>query len=100
MAINLVQGAIGQLKGPFSQGESISFAGAGVKIGFAIGEKDFMKAGNPNTNNGFAIQINDQLVRMGRTYLYETDNSTEITTVSFPQGAPPSLLIDYVIAGT
>ena len=97
MAITIVRGSIGQLQGPFSQGDSIRF-GAGVKLGFAIGEKDFMKAGDPNTNNGFAFKIDDQLIRMGRTYLYETDDSTKVTSVSFPQGAPASLIIDYVIA--
>lgn len=97
MALNLNYGAIGQLRGPFALGESFSFPNVKVRLGVCIGEKDFMKAGNPNDNNGYAIQINDQLIRLGRTYIYESTEDTDVTTLSFPQGAPASLIVDYEV---
>ena len=97
MALNLTHGAVGQLKGPFSQNESFAFIGVKVKLGVSVGEKDFMQFGNPTGNNGFAIRLDNELIRIGRTFLYETDDATDFVQLSFPQGAPASLIVDYVI---
>lgn len=92
-------GTIGQYKGPFSSSENIATKigiGAAVKFGVTIGEKDYMKIKN------FKMKINgatltDPLFHIGKTFIYEIDDKFVLSELSFPEGAPASTIIDYVI---
>jgi len=99
---NLVQGAIGQIKGPLTNKESITFstgneAGAGrppdLKLGISIDEKDLMTYGWR-----FEVTINKNIrILIGSTGRYEFDEKIAVDTISFPEGAPASVIIDYVV---
>ena len=109
----LVAGAIGQLEGPFNQGASFSLVNnsdiACMKLGVSIGEKDLMKL---DANGGFYFTIDNEQIHMKfsiddsevqpqflltKSCLYETERETEISTISFPNGAPASTIIEYSI---
>ena len=91
--IFLTSGSIGQIQGPFSSNDIINFDNKFVKLGVIIKDKDLMTY----EETGFYMLINDILIQFGREGIYELDDTLSINSISFPQGAPPSLLIDYVI---
>lgn len=91
-------GTIEQYHTPF-ESNFITLNGKCI-IGISIGEDDYMLLGSTSGNQSFRFEINGQQIWMGRTYMYQTqrqiDNNT-ITTINFPDGAPPaSTLIEVV----
>lgn len=93
-------GIIKQYKGPFIEGYELILQG-NCKIGISISEDDFMswkahKVGNIWIGQDFIFTINNQIIHMGKTYIYETDNQINNTKITFPGGAPLSLIVDVV----
>lgn len=98
ITINKPVGSIGQIQGPFSENDVISFSNNyNYKIGIIIGDPDFMTFGNSN-DKGFTMKIdNDTLIRFGREGIYELDDEISLSSLKFPQGAPASVIVDYVV---
>ena len=96
MNIDLSNGAIGQVQGPFQANDFLNFNGKQVKLGVSIAEKDLMTYGGTEIK-GFTIKIDDELIKLGREGIYESDDWVELNQITFPQGAPVSVLIEYVI---
>lgn len=102
MANNI--GVIKQYKGPFTKNDIINLTGNACKIGISIAEDDFMNWGATyNSETGqwygkdFIINIKGQQIHMGRTYIYQTQQAVnQPIPISFPDGAPTSLIIDVV----
>lgn len=95
-------GVIKQFKGPFEENQSISLTGNACKIGISIAEDDFMSWG-ATYNQGewrgkdFIINIKGEQIHMGRTYIYQSQQAIDQPIlISFPDGAPTSLIIDVV----
>lgn len=114
MAEYVSSGIFGQITGPFSRGEnaiaSIIPDGASsvvVKFGVVVAEKDDMifetwtQGSNPTLNHRFRMVINgdteNKTIWFGVTNMYESDDCVNLTSIEFPDGAPPSVLIDYTI---
>lgn len=96
---NLVQGGIGQVKGPFGENESVIFSTSSsggrppvLKLGISIDEKDLMTYGW-----AFPVSIDNVAITIGSTGRYELENDITIDTIIFPLGAPASVIIDYVV---
>lgn len=94
--VTLDRGAIGQIQGPFSSGTSFVFpssdVGKSLKIGIFIGEKDLM-----TYNWKFPINLNGENIIIYKAGMYEPNVALPMTSISFPQGAPASVFIDYVV---
>lgn len=89
-------GTILQYKGPFSAGATIGFQHS-TKIGISINEKDYMRINQDGRTQGFIFTINGQTIRLGETFMYETDNAIEANSIiQFPNGAPESTLVNIV----
>lgn len=89
-------GRIMQYKGPFTAGATIELE-ASSKIGISINEKDFMSW--PNFQFWFVEDIDGliyNIIRMGRTQMYEIDNPISINRIYFPNGAPESTIVQIV----
>ena len=104
IVLNLKSGSIGQIQGPFSEDDEFIFQSlnggtAYVKLGIIINDKDLMTFGN-SEDKGFTVNINGELIRFGREGIYELDDVMKIDSLSFPQGAPASVIIDYVVMNT
>ena len=87
-------GTIKQFKGPFDAGYTLPLQNGNCKIGISIGEKDFMRISQQNS--GFKFVINGEQLYMGRTCMYQSDRQIDNVTISFPQGAPLSTIVDVV----
>ena len=86
-----INGQIGQFKGPFSSGDNILNNNLLTgKFGISIGEKDLMKI------KDFKFRINNVEYLMGRTGIYEICEPYEVSSIEFPEGAPASVVIDYI----
>lgn len=92
LANNLKKGTIGQIQGPFAADESINFQNYFVKLGIFIGEKDLM-----DFDWHFPVKINNIDIIIGSFGMYELEEPIQISSISFPQGAQESVMIDYVI---
>ena len=104
MVLNLKSGSIGQIQGPFSENDVFTFRGLNdgivyVKLGIIINDKDLMTFGD-SEDKGFTVRINGDLIRFGWEGIYELDEVMKIDSLSFPQGAPASVIIDYVVMNT
>ena len=93
---NLAQGTIGRVQGPIAAGEVINFAASGsakyFKLGISISEKDLM-----SFNWRFPVKINNLNIVIGKSGVYEPDGMLQVSQIVFPQGAPASVTIDYVV---
>ncbi len=90
--VALDEGVIGQVQGPFSSGDVFIFSNKSIKVGIFINEKDLM-----TFNWEFPVQINGVNIIIYKAGMYEPNVSLPISSISFPQGAPASVFIDYVV---
>lgn len=90
-------GVIKQYQGPFNNEYTIELNGQ-CQIGISVNEDDYMLAGSTSGDKGVEFKINDSLhsIRIGRTYIYQTEQQYAINTITFPSGAPESTLINVV----
>lgn len=90
-------GTIEQIQGPFEEGKNITLNGHCI-IGISVSEDDFMLAGSTSGDSGIEFSINDsfQTIRIGRTFIYQTQQQYTINKITFPTGAPESTLVNIV----
>lgn len=90
-------GTIEQIQGPFEEGKNITLNGHCI-IGISVSEDDFMLAGSSSGDSGIEFSINDSLqtIRIGRTFIYQTQQQYTINKITFPNGAPESTLVNIV----
>lgn len=89
-------GDIIQYQGPFDTTPiTINFP---CVLGISVSEKDFMQAGSPTGDSSIQVKINgrSQTIFIGRTFIYQTQEQYNITSVQFPNGAPASTLVNII----
>lgn len=69
-----------------------------VKLGVSYSEKDpWFASGNPRTYPDFIFNIDDQIIQVGRSDIYELTQPIQINKISFPNGQyPNSIKIDVL----
>ena len=89
-------GDIIQYQGPFDT-TPISITPPCV-LGISVSEKDFMQAGSSTEDSSIQVKINNQpqTIFIGRTFIYQTQEQYNITSVQFPNGAPASTLVNII----
>lgn len=48
---------------------------------------------------GTRVQVNDNIIKIGKTGMYELDQLVKITYLSFPDGASENTIIDFIYTG-
>lgn len=94
------EGVIGQIQGPFNSNTNFSFENKLVKLGIFISEKDLM-----TFNWEFPIEITmeaspqdiTERIIVYKPGIYEPNVALPIKILSFPDGAPTGVFVDYVI---
>ena len=86
-----------QYQGPFDNDYIIEINFPCV-LGISVGQKDFMQAGSRDADSSIQIKINgqSQTIFIGRTFIYQTQEQYNITSVQFPNGAPASTLVNII----
>jgi len=60
-----------------------------MKLGISIDDKDLLPFGNVDAySTGFSFTVNDTLIQMGRTGMYETDGAVQVSSLKFTNNAP------------
>lgn len=93
-------GHIGQVVGPFVAGQDL-LADNGP-IGIFTPEKErpvLYKLGIQATKDTI-VSINNTLIKIGVTGIYELDDIVKITELNFPNGADNNTIIDFVYTGS
>lgn len=86
-----------QLQGPFKSNMNILPQGGKIKLGIAMQIKDLMPYGDQSKYpHGFSFKINNKIIQMGRTGMYETDDYVTVSSLSFDYDTPPSVIVTYV----
>ena len=85
-------GYSGQLLGPFTANEDLM----DLIQQDAIGEIDYVKHLGIQTNIGAFVSINNSIVEIGKTGIYEIGN-TEINSIYFLENTDDNTIIDYTI---
>lgn len=90
-------GIIKQYQGPFDSGDTIVLNGQ-CRIGISVSEDDYMLAGSTSGDSGIEFKINNNLhsIRIGRTYIYQTQQQYQTNTITFVSDGPESTLIDVM----
>lgn len=103
-----IAGQVKQHQGPFQVGKTININNGQVGycvIGFSVNEDDFMENGQKEDKDHSVyvqLTLNDngniktEEIWIGRTYIYQTQEQINIQSVTFPQGAPASFLMDII----
>lgn len=100
-------GTIAQYQGPLPADTTYNFTEACI-IGISINEDDFMSYGSAYDDpekRSFRFIINGNQIYMGKTYIYQTVQPvtkplSSPLTISFPDGAPESFLMEIVYCST
>ena len=86
-------GKIGQFKGPFTENQTITLDSEyNIQLGIAIGEKDCMK-----NNWKLRVLIDNEEIWIKHRCIYNPDVTIFHHTITFPDGAPESTIVDYII---
>lgn len=86
-------GQIGQFKGPFEANEIITLDSEhSLRLGISIGEKDSM-----SSNWELLVQIDNKEILVKYQLIYNPDAAIDHHTIVFPNGAPASTIVDYMI---
>lgn len=92
-------GHVGQVLGPFvANADLLGDQGA---IGIFTPEKErpvIYKLGI-QASVGTIVNINNTLIKIGRTGIYELDDTVKVTYLSFPNGADENTIIDFIYTG-
>ena len=92
----MLNGRIGQVIGPFTA--NLDLLQDNAPIGAFTPEltKPILWKIGIQTEPGTIVQINNVNIRIGKTGIYELDNTVDIKSLVFPNGADASTIIDFV----
>lgn len=86
-------GKIGQFKGPFARNQIITLDSEyNIQLGISIGEKDSM-----SKNWKLRVLIDNKEIWIWHRCIYNPETNIFHHTIQFPDGAPESVILDYMI---
>ena len=92
----MLNGRVGQVIGPFDA--NIDLLDDNAPIGTFTSETSrpiLYKLGIQATE-GTKVQINEAVIQIGKTGIYELDSVVDIKKLIFPEGADASTIVDFV----
>lgn len=90
-----LNGSIGQVIGPFSAGEDLLAEGGDIMTIINSKTMQLIKLGI-QTAQGTIVKINGANIKIGKTGIYELDETVAIKSLIFPNGANANTIIDFV----
>ena len=96
MDYNRINGRVGQVLGPFAPGEDL-LARGGVIDEFTkeTTQPRILKLGIQAPVDSY-VSINDVNIKIGKTGIYELDYRVVVRSLSFPNGADETVIVDFV----
>lgn len=93
---NRINGRVGQVLGPFAAGEDLLAKGGAIDIFTKeTSTPRILKLGIQAPSDSY-ININGVDIKIGKTGIYELDYRVVVRSLSFPNGADESVIVDFV----
>ena len=96
MDYNRINGRLGQVCGPFAAGEDLLAKGGAIDLFTRENTKPtLLKLGIQAPVDSY-VSINNVNVKIGKTGIYELDYRVIVKSLSFPDGADETVIVDFV----
>lgn len=96
MDYNRINGRLGQVCGPFAAGDDLLARGGAIDVFTRETTKPtILKLGIQAPVDSY-VSINNVNIKIGKTGIYELDYRVVVRSLSFPDGADESVIIDFV----
>lgn len=96
MDYNRINGRIGQVLGPFSAGQDLLAKGGAIDLFTPeISTATILKLGIQAPVDT-VVRINGVNIKIGKTGIYELDYRVVVRSLSFPNGADETVIVDFV----
>lgn len=90
-----LNGRIGQVLGPFEPGDLLAKGGAISVFTPEVTKPTLTKLGI-QAEVGTLIRINGVDIKIGKTGIYELDETVSVQSLSFPNGADENTIVDFI----
>ena len=94
-----LNGSVGQITGPFSAGQDL-LEKEGIIMNlvsqYTNSEKVQLRKLGIQAAEGTIVEINGMNIKIGKTGIYELDETVAIKSLIFPNGADANTLVDFV----
>ena len=90
-----LNGRIGQVLGPFNSTDLLDENGA-ISIFTPEITRPFLTKLGIQATPGTVIKVNGVEIKIGKTGIYELDNVVNVKSLSFPNGADETTIVDFV----
>lgn len=92
----MLNGRIGQVLGPFNAGADLLDNGQAIGNFTPETTRPILIKLGIQAAIGTIVEINGVQIMIGKTGIYELDNTVDIKTLVFPNGADGSTIVDFV----
>lgn len=92
----ILNGRIGQVVGPFVANMDLLDDNAPIGAFTPETTRPILQKLGIQAAEGTEIEINDALIRVGKTGIYELDNVVDVKKLVFPNGADATVIVDFV----
>lgn len=91
-----LNGRLGQVVGPFNIGEDLLAEGGAISNFTPEVTRPVLSKLGIQAPKGTIVQINEIPIKIGATGIYELDEIVYVRSLSFPNGADDSVIVDFV----
>ena len=96
MDYNRINGRLGQVCGPFAAGEDLLASGGAIdEFTKEKTKPNLLKLGIQAPVDSY-VSINNVNIKIGKTGIYELDYRVIVKSLSFPNGADETVIVDFV----
>lgn len=92
----MLNGRIGQVIGPFNANIDLLENNAPIGAFTPETSKPILYKLGIQAEEGTFVKINDVVIKIGKTGIYQLDNVVDIKKLSFPNGADENTIIDFI----
>lgn len=94
-----LNGSVGQILGPFPAGEDLLAEGGIIMTlvsQYTNSEKIELRKMGIQAVQGTIVKINGMDIKLGKTGIYELDETVAIKSLIFPNGASANAIVDFI----
>ena len=92
----MLNGRIGQVLGPFEANLDLLEDNAPIGSFTPETTKPIIYKLGIQAAEGTVVKINDALIQIGKTGIYELDSVVDVKKLAFPNGADENTIVDFV----
>jgi hypothetical protein len=92
----MLNGRIGQVTGPFAANVDLLASSGAIGAFTPETTRPILYKLGIQAEEGTLVKINGATIKIGKTGIYELDSVVDVKTLSFPNGANSTTLVDFV----